>query len=234
MNKDNKATLPSPFERVLPKELKVGKDKLILRLDFYGEVIVMQDVETKGGAFRIISPHELSHALASELSFTSGLLPANTLWWTNTRSGPRIAIWVEPGVRKLAFAEEYNKPPKRYTIPLPGLIFLCNQGQPPDVWAAFDRPKGPKDKVYHAPFPNLYHDGRSCPGSNVYPDLIEDIPDSFLRSFFSHAVSSSGRSKKYPNKITELWKKLDKEKKETYPMSDLVYAHVLVGDLMRR
>ncbi len=234
MNKDNKATLPSPFERVLPKELRIGKDKLILRLDFYGEAIVMQDVETKGGAFRIISARELAHALASELSFTSGLLPANTLWWTNTKSGPRIALWVEPGVRRLALVKEYGKPPERYNIPLPGLIFLCNQGKPPDVWAVLRRPKGPRDKVYHAPLVNIYSDGRSCPGSNRYPDLIEDIPDSFFQSFFTRAINTEYRSKKHPSDVTKLWKELDKEKKETFPVSDLQYAHLQVGDLMRR
>ncbi len=234
MNKENKATLPSPFERVLPKSLRVGKDKLICRLDFYDEAIVMQDIEVKGGAFRIISAHDLAHAVASELSFTSGLLPMNTLWWTNTRSGPRIAIWVEPGVRRLALVKEYGKPPQRFNIPLPGLIFLCSQGKPPGVWAALRRPKGPKDKIYHAPLPNIYFDGLSCPGSNKYPDLIEDIPDSFFQSFFTHAVNSGDRSKKYPNDVTGLWKELDKEKKETFPVSDLVYGHIHVSDLMRR
>ncbi len=233
MNKDNKATIPSPFERVLPKELRVGKDKLILRLDFYSEAIVMQDMETKGGAFRMVSAHDLSHALASELSFTSGLLPENTLWWTNTRRGPLVALWVEPRVRRLALVEDYGKKPKRFNVPMPGLIFICNQGRPPAVWAAFHRPKGPKDKVYHAPLTNIYFHGESCPGSNKYPDVIEDIPESFFQSFFTHAVQSGDRSKKHPNNVVGLWKELDKKKAETFPLSDLVYAHKQVGDLMR-
>lgn len=229
--KDDESTLPSPFKRVLPQGLRVGKDKLLLRLDFYSEAIVMQDVDKKGGAFRMVSAHDLSHTLASELSFSSGLLPENALWWSNTRSGPVVAVWVEPGVRRLALQVDYDKPPVRYDVPLPGLVFICRPANPPHVFAASRRPQGPKDRVYKAPLANVYNDGRSCPGSHKYSSDVGAIQDGFFRSFFTRAADLGNRSKKYPDDITKLWKALDKEKKKEFPLSDLVY-HGTVKDLM--
>jgi hypothetical protein len=121
--------LPSPFKRVLPESLKVGKDKIMLRLDFYSEAIVMQGFEKKGGNFRIVSAHDVANALAGELSFGSGLLPENALWWTNDKSGPMVALWLPPGIRRVALQTEAMGPPERYDVPLPGLIFLCRPGQ---------------------------------------------------------------------------------------------------------
>ena len=233
MSEKKPGLLPSPFERVLPKSLRVGKDRLQMRLDFYGESIVMQDMEKKGGSFRIVAAHDIAHALASELSFTTGMLPENTLWWTNTKGGPVMALWVAPAVRTLALQIAVDRTPDRYKIPLPGLIFLCRSGQPPSVYASFERPKSPKSRIWKAPLPNIYFNGRSCPGSNRYPGNIAEIPDSFFQSFFTEAVSSSGRSKKYPCDITDMWKELHNAKKENYPLTDLVYEGIL-ADLMRR
>lgn len=229
------AGLPSPFQTVLPKGLGIGRDKLLLRLDFYGEAIVMQDIQRKGGAFRLISALDLAKALAGELSFASGLLPgdpdtSNTLWWSNTRSGAVTAIWLPPGVRRLALQVAINQPPERYDVPLPGLIFLCRPSRQPWVYAATRRPGGPKDRVYKAPLANVYSSGDTCSGSNRYPADVGSIPESFLCSFFSEAADVRGRSKKDPeSSVIKMWKALDK--KDKYPIDDLVY-HGTVADLM--
>lgn len=221
--------LPSPFKKALPESLRVGKDHLLLRLDFYSEAIVMQSMDKTGGSFRMVSAHDVSHALAEELTFSSGLLPENTLWWSNSKSGPLVAVWMEPGVRRLALQVNIGKPPIRYDVPLPGLIFICRPGQPPNIYAAAKRPAGPKDKVFKAPLANVYDDGRSCPGTNKYPADISGIPGSFLTSFFTRGANISVRSKKFPEDITRMWQFLDGKKE--YPLSDLYY-HGTVNDLM--
>jgi hypothetical protein len=237
--------LPSPFKRVLPESLKVGKDHLMLRLDFYSEAIVMQEFGKKNGTFKMVSAYDVAHAMANELSFGSGILPENTLWWSNDKNGPVVALWIEAGVRRLALQTEAMGPPERYDVPLPGLIFLCRPGQPPYVYAASKRPAAPKDRVYKAPLANIYNDGRTCPGNHQYPSNVADIPDSFFHSFFSPGANLDGRSKKYPQNITSLWKELDiktykhknikaekhKDRKTEYPLEDLVY-HGTVADLM--
>ena len=52
---------------------------------------------------------DVAHALASDLSFGSGLLLPDTLWWQNTRSGPVFALYVEPKVWKLALQEDIEE-----------------------------------------------------------------------------------------------------------------------------
>jgi len=225
-----KPDVPSPFQRVLPKGIRTGKDHLILRMDFYTESVVMQDFTKNGGTFKMVDVRDIAHALTQELSFSSGILPANTLWWSNDANGAVVALWIEPGIRRVALQVEVMKPPERYNVPLPGLIFLCRPGRPPSVFAAAHRPTGPKDKIFKAPLANVFDNGSTCPGNNKYPADVSEIPDSFFRSFFTRGANISGRSKRHDKDITKLWKDLDGDKK--YPLSDLIY-HGIVNDLMQ-
>jgi len=229
VKKINKQSLPSPFKMVLPESLHVGKDHLELRLDFYSEAIVMQTFSKAGGTFKLVSGYDIAHTLASELPFSSGILPENTLWWSNDQSGPAVAIWVAPGIRRLALQTSVTAPPKRFNLPLPGLIFICRPCKQPWVYAATKRPTGPKERVYKAPLANTYDNGSTCPGNHQYPADVGQIPDSFFRSFFSEAANLGGRSKKHPDSILKLWEELDGQ--QEYPLLDLVY-HGIVGDLM--
>jgi hypothetical protein len=120
--------------------------------------------------------------------------------------------------------------PRRFNIPLPGLIFLCSPGKPPYVYAAKKLPAGPKEKVYKAPLCNVYDDGRTCPGNHKYPNNVAEIPNNFFISFFSEAANLQGRSKKHPKNIAKLWEELDGQ--EAYPLGDLE-EHGQVEDLMR-
>jgi hypothetical protein len=67
---------------------------------------------------------------------------------------------------------------------------------------------------------NVFHDGRTCPGTHKYPNSIEEIPESFFQSFFSPTADHRNRSKKYPDDLTKLWEDLDGKKR--YPLGDLV------------
>ncbi len=224
--------LPHPFQKVLPG-LGVTKDKLKLTLHFYDESIVLQNHDAGGGgkSFRIVDARDIANALAGELSFGSGMLPENTLWWSNSKAGPVTALWLAPGIRRLALQVKGMGPPERYNVPLPGLVFLCIPGQAPWVYAASHRPTGPKDRVYKAPLANVYNNGNTCGGNNKFPADVSGIPDSFLRSFFTPHADIRGRSKKHPEDITRMWKELDKKKAQEYPIIDLVY-HGTITDVM--
>jgi len=74
--------------------------------------------------------------------------------------------------------------------------------------------------IYHAPLFNLFHDGRTCPGTHSFPERIEEIPDSFFRSFFSVEAHYQGRSRKHPQDLLKLWEELDGKKR--YPVEDLM------------
>ena len=218
------------FKWALPKELGIPSDPLRLRLDFHHQSTVMTYFQSDTIAVtKQVDAMDVAHALASDLSFGSGLLPPDTLWWQNTRSGPVFALYVEPKIWKLALQEDIKKPPQRFKIPLPGLIFLCTPGQAPWVYAVKKRPTRETDIVYQSPLANIFNNGRSCPGSHQYPIKVGDIVPSFFVSFFSATADLAHRSKKYPKNVLQLWKYLDGKKK--FPNDDLV-EHGTISDLI--
>ncbi len=169
---------------------------------------------------KIVWALDIAHSLAGELSFGSGLLPDKTLWWQNTRSGPVVAIYVEPQIRLLALQTDIKTQPRRFKVPMPGLIFLCRPGSAPWVYAVKKKPTKETDIVFHAPLANVFNNGRSCPGSHSFPHRVADIVQSFFISFFSATADLRNRSKKFPENVLHLWEFLDGKKK--YPMEDLI------------
>ena len=98
------------------------------------------------------------------------------------------------------------------------------------MFAAKSRPQGPGTIIYHAPLFNIFGDGRSCPGTNKYPDNVAEIPESFFLSFFTIEAQFGNRSKSHPDSLLSLWEELDGKKK--YPLTDLVPIGKL-EDLMK-
>ncbi|MDP2917089.1 MAG: hypothetical protein Q8O16_04075 [Dehalococcoidia bacterium] len=217
------------FTWAVPKELGIPADPLRLRLDFFHQSTTLIYFQGDTVTTKQVDAMDVAHALASDLSFGTGLLPPNTLWWQNTRGGPVFALYVEPKIRKLALQESIKKPPRRFTIPLPGLIFLCTPGQPPWVIACKKKPTKESDLVFHAPLCNIFRNGRSCPGSHTYPTRIVDIVQSFFVSFFSATADLQNRSQKFPKNVIDLWKYLDGKSK--FPNDDL-NEFGTVADLM--
>lgn len=204
----------------VPEELGVPPDPLRLRLDFHHQSVVMTYFEGETVTSKTVSAMDIAHALAGELPFSSGLLPDNTLWWKNTRSGPVIAIYVPPQIRQVTLDVGLKKRPRRFKIPMPGLIFLCRPATPPWVYAVKRKPTKERDIVYHAPLANIFNNGRTCPGTHKFPVRIADVPQSFFISFFSATADLRNRSKQFPQNVIHLWEFLDGKKK--YPMDDLV------------
>jgi len=213
----------------VPGELGIPPDPLRLRLDFHHQAVVMTSFEGETNTSKVVSAMDIAHALAGELSFGSGLLPANTLWWQNTKGGPVVAIYVEPQVRQLALQVDFNKPVKRFKVPMPGLIFLCRPSAPPWVFAVRRKPTKEQDIVYHAPLANLFVNGRNCPGSHKFPARVADIPQSFFVSWFTATADLRNRSKMFPQNVIHLWEFLDGKKR--YPKDDMVKIGTVV-DLM--
>ena len=223
-------TKPPEFSWAVPKELGIPPDPLRLRLDFHHQSTVMTFFQEGSTVVRLVDAMEVAHALASNLTFGTGLLPSGTIWWQNTRSGPIFALYVEPKVWKLALqGGDMKKAPRRFTIPLPGFIFLCTHGQPPWVYAVKKKPTKERDTVYKAPLANIFANGRSCPGSHAYPNRIADIVPSFFTSFFSSTADLHNRSKRFPSNVISLWHFLHGKKR--FPMEDLVEFGI-IADLM--
>lgn len=220
----------SPWRWALPESLELPADPLRLRLDFHSQAVILSTFpELGGGSVKVVSASDVAHSLASELTVSSGILAPNTLWWANTKLGAVIALWREPKMWQVALQEEAMGAPERYTIPLPGLIFICAPGRAPWVFAAKRRPTKPTDKVYRCPTFNIFNNGRVCPGTHKFPDDVKDVPESFFRSFFSPTGDDNNRSKAYPQDLKKRWETLNG--REKYPMGDLI-AHSRIEDLL--
>ena len=214
----------------VPETLQVPPDPLRLRLDFHSQAVTMTLFEGRFTTTKMVSAMDIAHALSRELNFSSGLLPKDTLWWTNTADGAVVAIYREPQVTKVALQREAMGTPERYTIPMPGLVFLCRAGGlPPYIYAVKKRPTKSTDAVYRAPVFNVFDDGRVCPGTHQFPKDPADQPNSFFQSFFSPTGDYENRSKRCPQNLALLWKRLDGKKE--YPLKDLV-EHGTVQDLL--
>lgn len=211
---------PAPLQWALPPGLDLPPDELKLRLDFYEDAIMMHVLEKSTIVTRLVAADDIARALASGLRFSSGLLAQDTLWWSSGRDGPVVALWRSPRVWKVALRTEVFAPARRFSLPMPGLIFLCRPAQAPSVFAVKMRPTSPDVKVYHAPCFNTFRDGRVCPGSHRFPDRLEEIPESFFLSHFSPTGDTQDRSLLFPNDLLARWESLDGKRR--YPLDDLV------------
>jgi len=216
----NEEAIPPAFSWAVPKELGIPPAPLRLRLDFFHQSTIMTYFKGDTVVTTQVDAMDVAHALASDLSFGTGLLPQGALWWRNTRGGPVYAIYVEPKIWKIALQVDVDKPPRRFTLPMPGFIFLCSPGTPPWVYAVKRKPTKETDTVYNAPLCNLHQDGKSCAGTHQYPTRAEDIVQSFFTSFFTATAALRNRSTLYPDSVVQLWEFLDKKKK--FPTGDLV------------
>lgn len=218
------------FSLALPKKANISEDPLRLQLNIHQEIITMTEFEDDMQSTRVVSAMDLAKALSSELNYSSGIMPEGALWRTTNSAGVFTAYFVKSGIRKLALQTGVVKI-DRYDIPLPGLIFICQPAKAPAVFAVKRRPEpgSEADVVYHAPLCNIFNSGTSCGGYNTYPPKTEDIPESFLTSFFTASADLSNRSVKFNNNVVNLWKYL--HKKRRFPLNDLV-PFGLIQDLL--
>ena len=220
----------------LPGVDDAPRDDLKMQLEVYEETLLLRCFETGSAWVRTVSADGIASALTQHLGFSSGLLPADALWWNQGETGQVVGLWRPPQVWPVALQREAFKPPARLKIPMPGLLFVCSPGRAPWVYAATERPSDPEQPLYRMPAFNVFRDGRTCPGSHRYPDEVGLIPESFFQSFFSLTGDSHERSKRHPDNLQTLWEELDGTTE--YPMEDLVpqctVAHVMAVSEGRR
>ena len=211
---------PNPLQWALPPGLEVPADELKLRLDFYGQAIMMHVIEDGTITGKIVSAEDISRVLARQIGVATGFLPEGVLWWRQLPNGPQVAIWRKPQITRVALQEEMFAPALRFTVPMPGLVFLCSPGRPPWLWAVKRRPTGPDDILYNAPCFNIFNSGESCTGTHRYGQDVGSIPDEFFTAFFSRTGDWRERSHKHGTDLKELWEEIDGKRR--YPNDDLV------------
>ena len=198
------------------------EDPLRLRLDFHRESVIVHDYVGSTVRTRLVSALDVAHALARELDLSTGILPPDTLWWSRTSTGVRIAAWRTPRIWLVRLRDRYDAKPRRLSLPMPGLVFLAMSGrQAPYVFAALDRPRSPDDQLFHCPAYNVFDSGRVCPGTHAFPSDPAKVPEAFFESYFSATVDTGrNKSRAHPDDIGQLWAEL--KGAPTYPVNDLV------------
>ena len=231
MSEDTNAT-----EWSLPGRDDVPRDQLQVQLEVYKETILLRGFEGDSTWVRTVSADEIAGVFTHHLGFSSGLLPQDSLWWSQGETGQVVALWRPPQVWAVALQREAFQPPARLRLPMPGLVFVCSPARAPWVYAAKDRPAHAEQQLFRAPAFNVFSDGRVCPGSHRFPEEVGLIPESFFQSFFSLTGDSRNRSKKHPDDLKALWEELDGDPE--YPLEDLVpqctVAHALAVSEGRR
>ena len=203
-----------------PNGLELERDNLRARLDFYNESIVLRTFSQDLNTVSMIDPEEVADLMVQRRGLSTGLLPQGSLWVKHSPEGTITALYREPGVWAAALQEKPFEQPARLRLPMPGLVFICAPGRTPWVFAACGRPEGPEDTLYSSPTFNTFANGRVCPGTHRFPDRVEEVPESFFRSFFSLTGDTSDRSRKHPHDLHQLWREIDGGNE--YPMDDLV------------
>lgn len=200
--------------------LMVPRDELQAQINIYEESITVSTQRNGRSEVRLVAADDIAHALSGRMAFQSPVLGADAIWWGVGRDGSVLGLWRPPAIKQVAMQLEAFQPPKRFRLPMPGMVFACTPGMPPRVYAAKERPATADAQLYHSPTFNTYRDGRVCPGSHRFPEDPNLIPESFYLSFFSHTGNSDGRSVRHPEILQALWEELDGA--DEYPLDDLV------------
>ena len=208
--------------------------------DFY---IESYDMDDKG---RPINGHPLSvkesHALAKALQIKEkkaqgfltpkGLMPAHVLTVNSSSNG--FAVWPTPPKKiKLLFIENLGIPSAKAHIP--ALVWKAGKNSL-QVFALNETQITETTPVCHAPFFNIYADGRVCMG-NVRIGIPKDCgleqfmalwEDYFFNSYFSHLF---GGHQPISGNIVQLWQHLLKTG-EPFPSDVLINTKFQIKHLL--
>lgn len=193
-----------------------------MQLQFFDSAIRLDVLDGEIRETRLVSPLDVSRALASTISMETGLLPPDVVWWGNNRNGPLWAFWEPPQTRKVALQLKAFEAPERMELAFPGALFFCKPNAPPWLWACPKRPENLEQPIFHFPAYNIFGSGRTCPGSHKYPPDVGLIPADFFMSFFTPAGDIMGRSKKHPENLSAMWR--EQIGQPAYPLGDLERA----------
>ena len=188
-----------------------------LRLDFYPTAILLSRWEADGRT--VTHPVAVDDVVRAcgRVPLSSGLLPANTLFWQQQGQELGLGIYVPARRWRLQTAE------RAYLLPLPPLVFT-GRGTAYRVFAVKKRPPDARSPLYHAPCPNVHADGRICPGRTTFPPCTPQNIGAALRLFLEGSLFngdlSQGKCRAHPEDVRQLWAALAGRRR--FPLAELV------------
>ena len=191
----------------------------LVRLDFHTTGIIMSQYDTESGGL-VTYPVSTSDVAAACGGFptASDLLPRDTLFWG--RQGPQTKLGIYIPARRWPVLLTHGQ---SYHIPLPPFVFV-GLGNVYYVYAVKQRPQSNRTHLYHFPSPNIYSNGRICPGNTPFPDCATTTIQTALALFLTDSRFSShlasGRCHGHPQDVRELWQALDGKRR--FPKDQLI------------
>jgi PRTRC genetic system protein B len=209
-----------------------------LTLKVYPFGVLMQRKTPQGCMEYLIDPAQLALQLAATVRLETGILASNTIY-ISQEGVQKLVVEYRPRQKTALFLEGSEAP---VIVPLPELLLFrrtTDKGLPDyRVFAVKARPTNLTAKLFHAPLPNLYEDGRVCWGSVQHlqaqqltgTHLTEDWKVLLGTRFGSHNVGR--RSKSQPADIRKKYLAMEAAKTRVYPKSDLLPANRTLEDVL--
>jgi len=202
------------------KQFPISQQKLQwprLRLDFYDTAVLLSRWEEDGSLLtHPVSVHDVVSA-CTRVALSSGMLPANTLFWGQQANTTTLGIYVPARRWRLQTAE------RRFHLPMPPFVFV-GSGTAYKIFAVKKRSSGEADSLYHAPCPNVHTTGGICQGNVPFPDCSPQTIQAALKLFMEgslfNADLSRGKCRSYPDDVRQLWAELDGRPR--FPLSELM------------
>jgi PRTRC genetic system protein B len=206
------------FDRLPRVSLALGDETIWLtRFDDRGQPLVTYPVAAEDVV-----------AAFNPFGASTGLLPADTLFWQNVAGVHRIGIWLPPAVRAITLAGRHEE---HLRVPLPGLVFV-GQGTRYFVWAAKERPSTLRDRLYRAPLPNVYHDGLICAGNAKFPVCAPDTIHKAAELFFESAFNDHLTDEKIRDRGSLLTFLKSLRGKRAFPAGQLVMDNTTLENVI--
>ncbi|MCA9959164.1 MAG: hypothetical protein KC443_09020 [Anaerolineales bacterium] len=214
-----------------------------LRLDFYETAVVMSRWAGDGRVVAYpVSVHDVVGA-CTDIPLSSGLLPANTLFWG--QQGPITTLGIYVPARRWRVNSDIGSgfEIRPYHVPMPPLVFV-GRGAAYRIFAVKKRPatslcavqalhaefgKSPRlsgvdARLYHAPCPNVHPTGDICQGNTPFPgcspQTIQAALTLFMEGSLFNADLSQGKCRSHPDDVRQLWAEWDGRSR--FPLSELV------------
>lgn len=185
--------------------MEVVKQQLQARIELYDDSLLLTRRTSTGYTSYPIAPTDLAGAF-DRVPLSSGVLPANVLFWQRQEGQERIGLYVSARRWRVVVSGA------TLHIPLPPMVFIgC--GMRYEVHVVRKRPKDEHSLLYHLPAPNVNGQGVICAGNTPFPlcqpDTILAALHLFLEGSAFNSHLSNGKCRSYPDDVVQLWHTLD-------------------------
>ena len=209
-----------------------------LSLDFYSYGVMLRKCEGDAITEYPVDPAQVAVALATKVSFDTGLLSGDTLL-IRTEGVKKTVVEYRKGQKTGVYLEGSEI---ALRVPLPPLVMIrtTTEDRHPNysVYAVRRKPKSLDVELFHAPLPNVFNSASICWGtvqrvsdtalSGV--SLAEDWHQLLGSPFGDHACS--GKSKSHRSDIRKKLIELEQQGARRYPTSDLISAKKTLAQVL--